>query len=400
MTAFNEKEKRELLKKLIDVLDLPDSAYERAAARYEDLGEWLAREESEVARFEPHVFPQGSFRLGTAIRPLDESEKYDLDIACKLSKDASRTYHTQQQIKNLVGSETEKYRRARGIQEPQEEKHRCWRLDYKDRPSFHMDIVPCIPGTDSERRAFFAKMAIRESRETAEEASKHAVSITDDRHPHYKVISDNWLSSNPEGYARWFESRMATGKTLTLAEAAQIDAMPTFKRKTPLQRVVQILKRHRDQMFKADEESKPISVIITTLAARAYQGEASIEEALGGVLRRMGSHVNSSVPRVPNPVNPDEDFADRWSMPQYEHLQLERNFWNWLAQAQADFEMLFSRRNSAFVVEQANAKLGTSLSLGTVAAIIGGIADATPAAPHVHVMNRENPKPWRSSLKK
>ena len=397
MTHYSSNEKDELLKRLVETLDLPDSAYERAAARYNDLGEWLGREESTVERFDPHVFPQGSFRLGTAIRPLDNSEKYDLDLACKLSKEASKSHYTQEQIKTLVGFETNKYREARGIDSPQEEKHRCWRLDYKDQPSFHMDIVPCIPGSDSEKRAVFAKMALHEDTEISQIASQYAVSITDDRLPNFRVLSDDWLSSNPEGYAQWFEARMTTKRTITLNEKAQVDDLPAFKRKTPLQRVVQILKRHRDQMFKNDEDSKPISVIISSLAARAYQGENSLEEALGGILGRMGDHVNSATPRVANPVNPDEDFADRWGMPLYEDLQLERNFWNWLAQAQTDFEILFAQKGAVFIREQVQTKFGASLSVGTIAMAIGESANAETIPSQVQILSGENPKPWRSS---
>lgn len=41
------------------------------------------RPESSYSEFEPHFF-QGSFRLGTAIKPLNENEMYDLDLACNL----------------------------------------------------------------------------------------------------------------------------------------------------------------------------------------------------------------------------------------------------------------------------------------------------------------------------
>lgn len=53
--------------------------------------------------------------------------------------------------------------------------------------------------------------------------------------------------------------------------AESVRAVPKYQsNKTPLQRAVQILKRHRDIMFAGDED-KPVSIIITTLAAKAYQ---------------------------------------------------------------------------------------------------------------------------------
>jgi hypothetical protein len=76
--------KKIILKNVLELIELPPSAYEKAKKRYDDLGEWFGRDESIVKNNDPHVFPQGSFRLGTAIRPLDEKEEYDLDLACKL----------------------------------------------------------------------------------------------------------------------------------------------------------------------------------------------------------------------------------------------------------------------------------------------------------------------------
>lgn len=67
---ITEQQKRTILEKMIEMLELPESAYEKATKRYEDLGEWFDRDESLVKDKNPHIFPQGSFRLGTAIRPL------------------------------------------------------------------------------------------------------------------------------------------------------------------------------------------------------------------------------------------------------------------------------------------------------------------------------------------
>ena len=43
--------------------------------------------------------------LGTAIRPLDNSEDYDLDLACKLCEGFHKTKYTQEQLKKLIGLE-------------------------------------------------------------------------------------------------------------------------------------------------------------------------------------------------------------------------------------------------------------------------------------------------------
>ena len=66
---------------------------------------------------------------------------------------------------------------------------------------------------------------------------------------------------------------------------AEIEDVKRRKIKTPLQRVVQLLKRHRDIMFKDDQSgNKPISIIITTIAASLYNEEDNIYDAMKNIL--------------------------------------------------------------------------------------------------------------------
>ncbi|MDE0200369.1 MAG: hypothetical protein OXK78_19340 [Caldilineaceae bacterium] len=83
-----------LLVEIARTIEIPDSAYEAAEKRYEDLGGWFARPESECSLFDPHVHAQGSFRLGTVIRPISEDEAYDLDLSCKLQRGISKASPT------------------------------------------------------------------------------------------------------------------------------------------------------------------------------------------------------------------------------------------------------------------------------------------------------------------
>jgi hypothetical protein len=114
-------------------------------------------------------------------------------------------------------------------------------------------------------------------------------------------------------------------------------------KKDPLQRVIQILKRHRDIMFGRDDD-KPISIIITTLAARAYQKETDIVNALKNILKTMDSFIEEKyVPKygraikwIGNPINDEENFADKWP----EAKEKEDNFYAWLGKARMDFQTL------------------------------------------------------------
>lgn len=385
-----------ILNNILEKIELPDSAYEKAEKRYQDLGDWLHRPESICVNLDPHVFSQGSFRLGTAIKP-DSEEQYDLDMGCNLRRGLDKISNTQLQLKHLVGYELKLYRKARGIKEELTEKKRCWRLEYADGLSFHLDIVPCIPESD-DRRSILKKRMVENSQfddSLAQQVSQLAVSITDNTDPGYTVVNDNWRISNPEGYARWFETRMKTAHLIInereMRFKASIDTLPSYQWKTPLQQVIQLLKRHRDTMFKDNEDSKPISVIITTLAAKSYKGESDLISALNTVLAEMDSHINAQIPLVPNPVNPVEDFADKWYDQKSLQYRLKENFYKWLYQARADFKALCSQDDAQRIVDAAQNGLDLKLDSKEVALALG--ISAVTAKP-TFAIQPSDPKPW------
>ncbi len=396
---MNNEIKMNIMNALAESLDIPDSAYEAARNRYRDLGEWLMDEsKAKTAQYSPDVFPQGSFRFGTATRPW-KREDYDLDLVCTLRAGVSKANCSQETLKQLLGTDLDAYREERRISEPLEEKHRCWRLYYQDHLKFHMDSTPSIPQSADTRRVLQERMIKAGSAgDLAQDTAKLAIAITDDRHPHYSEISGDWPISNPEGYAKWFEARMRQAQQFLESRAimekvAKVDDLPAHKWKTPLQRCVQILKRHRDVMFERSPDRKPISIIITTLAANAYQGEADIEAAMETILTSMDSFVNPAYPRVPNPVNPHEDFADRWGTEEGRTLSLEQNFWTWLEQAKSDFDILTSSQDKEFIDEQALQKYGATLGEKALGGIIG-VTPGITTAPKSHQITDAS-KPWR-----
>jgi hypothetical protein len=237
------------------------------------------------------------------------------------------------------------------------------------------------------------------SESLAKAVTEFTGAITDNRHEHYTVISDDWRISNSEGYARWFEFRMKLARVLLenrafAARMTTVDQLPIYQWKSPLQRCVQILKRHRDAMYEEKPDSKPISIIITTLAAAAYQGETEIDDALDRILSTMGSLINPTSPRVPNPVNPAEDFADKWGDSKYQHRQLEQNFWLWLEQAKADFRTLRYARSADLIVEQAKDKFGVNIGLDGLEEKLGLGAAAISVNPKTHIITEVPAKPW------
>jgi len=76
-------------------------------------------------------------------------------------------------------------------------------------------------------------------------------------------------------------------------------------------------------------------------------------------------------PRVPNPVDPREDFADKWGTREGSNIALERNFWLWLTQAKSDFNIITSSQDKNLIAEQAMQKYGARLEGNALSGIAG-----------------------------
>jgi hypothetical protein len=85
MSNFTTTRQAEVfLQSLADELSISDRRYEQAETSYQSLGSWLLRPASTLRAYNPQVYVQGSFRLGTVIRPISEEEDYDVDAVCEL----------------------------------------------------------------------------------------------------------------------------------------------------------------------------------------------------------------------------------------------------------------------------------------------------------------------------
>lgn len=371
------KQAEELLEDLAESLQVPPSRYEAAERSYKSVGDWLHRENSSLRLADPQVYVQGSFRLGTAIRPFADDEDYDVDLVCELS--VSKSHLSQAQLKAALGREIAAYADARGMQRPTEGR-RCWTLAYADGAQFHLDTLPAIPDGPRQR-------LLLENRGYSARWSETAIAITDQDHYAYREIADDWPHSNPKGFGNWFRSRMAVifearRRALALEARASVEDIPEYKVRTPLQSAIQILKHHRDRMFVGRGDEKPISIILTTLSARAYQQEPTISTALLSILQGMANFIEyrNGVAWVENPTDPAENFADRWQS----HPERQDAFYEWLKQAQADFTnaAIAATRDAATaaleprlgrkLMEAANARRAGGSANGLLGRIVGG----------------------------
>lgn len=272
----------EILSDFCEGLQLTPTQHRQADERYHAICDWLAAPGSPVRSFDPDMYPQGSLAIGTTTRPL-RGEEFDLDFVCEFRRDP-RSFADPCELLHRVRARLDENGTYQGMTEL---KRRCVRVTYAN--DFHMDILPACP----------------------DPALPGAILVPDRN-------LQRWCPSNPRGYARWFNGRTVVRRAVLKAEA-QVQPLPrheTHEEKAPLKLAVQLLKRWRDVAF--EEEVAPISIVLTTLAGTYYDGSESVHGALGVLLDTFVDKLPAGLPpRVENPVNPKEDFAERWTPEAY-----------------------------------------------------------------------------------
>lgn len=330
-----------IINTLAESLEISEKTFESANKRYVSLGQWLNRDDSKIKMYAPEVYSQGSIRLGTAIKPINPDDDYDLDAVCLLNNINQKIY-TQKNVKELVGYEVKKYVTANNFNKEADEGKRCWTIEYADSTQFHLDILPAIPDKIGMNEKFDLYNISMDKRAFVD----HAISITDNTHEQYEYISSNWFKSNPKGYYEWFLIRQKITKYknrgydgLMIANEA-VEDIPISDITTPLQQSIMILKRHRDIMFNnpSINKYKPISIIITTIAAHAYSGEDNLYDALVTIVNNMKVDIVGNRYSLSNPVNPLENFADKWE----DEPLLRSYFLQWLEQIKSDFNTIIN----------------------------------------------------------
>jgi len=275
----------DLLDKMAEDVQLDESRYSRMIKTYEAVKNWIESDETFFKPYSYDVYPHGSVRTLTTVRPIGRDE-FDLDIAIHLK---SSTLHTPQRIYNELKRRLGEHEKYKGMMEL---KNRCIRLNYSG--DFHMDILPGVQENDYDQ---------------------NKIKVPD------RELGD-WVSSNPRGYATWFLDKANLVKMSLLEKALRAEKLPAdnFDKKKPLQRAVQLIKRYRDIYFQKDDTYKTSSVILTTIAGQFYQGEESIFDTIDNIVTTIRSKVQQPIGRlkVLNPVNADEDFTDKWDAePEY-----------------------------------------------------------------------------------
>jgi hypothetical protein len=334
-----------LLNEIAEQVSINQSQFDNVKASYEAVGMWLSGDDV-LARLNCRIFPQGSIAYGTAIKPFEKEDEYDIDMVCLVDDNSL----SAQEIKQRIGNRLKQSAKYARMLDP--EGKRCWTLQYSDSLRYHMDILPTK--IDPAGIVYDGKRSI-----LATNKDKESQLYT-------------FISTNPEGYIRWFESIIKT-RRLTLREA-EIQPIIDHPFKTPMQKCVQLLKRHRDAYFakrsSADNDDKPISMIITTLSAQAYRGEQDIQRALSDMVFCIEAGITIVNGRyyIGNPTDPKENFADKWTSKPNKY----KMFSEWISQLKKDVLLLEKLTDMNSIATQLKTWFGES----TVTKAFNAIGDS------------------------
>ena len=210
---------------------------------------------------------QGSYALGTLIKPVDDNDEYDADIQIVMNP------NSQWEAKDYVLAVNRALAGNKTYADKLRLKTRCVTVDYAG--DFHLDVVP--------------RVTIK---------GKHYVC---------NRIDNKFEETDGDGYRDWFnEKNRITGGNL--------------------KRVVRLLKHLRDHKNSFTAKS----ILLTTLAGNTIRASDEGTEAVGTVadtletvLSRMNDYLQQhpNMPEIKNPVLATENFNRHWDQRRYANFR-------------------------------------------------------------------------------
>lgn len=351
----NIPERQKDILSIIASLDISPTMYRNAVEKYKAITRFLSD-----CGIEADMYPQGSFAFGTIVRPnaKDPDASYDLDFICQVKGNRASISPSdlRKEIENALTSSGVYGGKLTVYEE-------CFTVEYADinGVGFTIDIVPATEETYENKNRLIKKSRAPHLIDTAIAIPKH------NGERNY-----SWLTNNPKGFRTWFDeinepflnSSRASYRQRLFEENrtvyASVEEIPHEMERSALQRVIQILKYHRDiyySKFRDGDDIKPISAIINAVTAQIssqYNPNCNVFELLEFVLNELNIYArqqqltfkqfadaygNRAVLSrqdgkwyISNPANPEDNLADKWNRDD----RIPNYFFKWVKAARSD----------------------------------------------------------------
>ena len=210
---------------------------------------------------------QGSYALGTLIKPVDDNDEYDADIQIVMNPNPNW------EAKDYVHAINQTLAGNKNYADKLRLKTRCVTVDYAG--DFHLDVVP--------------RVTIK---------GKHYIC---------NRIDNKFEETDGTGYRDWFngKNRITGGN---------------------LKRVVRLLKHLRDHKNSFTAKSILLTTLAGNMIRESDEGTEAVSTVAGTlvtVLSRMDNylHQHSNMPEIKNPVLPTENFNRHWDQRRYANFR-------------------------------------------------------------------------------
>lgn len=341
------------LVKEVQSLDISQTHYRIAVERYKAVGDYIEKYLLDKYEIEVKIYPQGSFAIGTVVKPYDNREGYDIDLVCEIMINKNNV--TPDKIKSMVYEAIASNETYREMLDDEGEGRRCWTINYSEQSglTFHMDILPSV---SNDLRNYDDTIIYTTTKRDTQQYE--------------------WDKTDPLGFVNWFNNvinkvsfeKIYLDYKTKLFESreiiyASIQDVPNELVRTKLQRTIQMLKRHRDITFDSHElkDYKPMSMIITILASKVYIDLDYNNMDLIDVINEISYELNKycilydnnysglQLPLIKkdnnqwvinNPVIDDENLAERWNE---DGGKRAKAFFHWIKELRLDMDKLLSQ---------------------------------------------------------
>lgn len=399
----NILERQQDILSIISSLDISPTMYRKAIEKYNALTKFL-----NDCGIKANMYPQGSFAFGTVVRPntKDPASNYDLDFICQVC--GCRTDYSPSELRQKIEDALSSSKVYDGKLTVYKE---CFTIEYAaiNGIGFSIDIVPATDESIDNKKRLADKSLEPELLETAIAIPKH------NGERNY-----SWLTNNPKGFRTWFDKKNAPFLAASMASYREklfeknrelfssVEEIPHELDRSALQRVIQILKCHRNVYYaklKNGDELKPISAIInvvTTQIASQHDSNCSVFELLEYVLNVLNMYAQQDKAQIQgsytifsqsdgkwyisNPANPEDNLADKWN----QDSRIPTYFFRWIKSVKFDLIESVQQEDE----QQFRTAIENGFGSTSVSTVLGKkYCKLTPPKP---IVSQSAAKPYRS----